>query len=70
MRRASEFPKAVRGLGMEMEMEYNSADMEFELEGEGTLLWNLVGGHLHSFELTGEAVGLIGGKKKEQAKAK
>lgn len=40
--------------GMEMKMDYKSVDMEFELEGEATLLWNLGGGHLHSFELVGK----------------
>lgn len=45
--------------GMDMSMEYNSADMEFELEGEATLLWDLAGGHLYSFELSGEAITTI-----------
>jgi len=38
--------------GMDIETEVESVDMEVELEGEATLLWNLAGGHLHSFELT------------------
>ena len=45
--------------GMEMTMDYKSVDMEFELEGEATLLWNLAGGHLHSFELNGKATSTI-----------
>ena len=40
--------------GMDMEMIYDSADAEFEIEGEGELLWNVAGGHLHSFEFEGD----------------
>ena len=40
--------------GMEIEMEVESFDMEIVYEGEGELLWNLEGGHLHSFEISGE----------------
>jgi hypothetical protein len=40
--------------GMNMQMDYKSVDMEFELEAEGVLLWNLAGGHMHSFEMTGK----------------
>ena len=45
--------------GMEMKMDYKSVDMEYELEGEATLLWNLAGGHVHSFELNGKATSTI-----------
>lgn len=31
-----------------------AADMEIELKGEATLLWNLAGGHVHSFEMNAE----------------
>ncbi len=39
---------------MEAEVSYDAADIEFELKGEGELLWNLAGGHLHRFELDAE----------------
>lgn len=39
---------------MEIEMEIDHLDLEFELEAEGTLLWNVKGGHFHSLELSGE----------------
>jgi hypothetical protein len=39
---------------MGMDMEVNGFDIEFEFEGEALLLWDVAGGHLHSFEMNGE----------------
>jgi len=41
-------------LPVEVDMSVERVDIEFTMTGSGTLLWNLKGGHLHSFELTGE----------------
>lgn len=40
----------------EVEMEYDSVDTEFEFKGKGELLWNIAGGHAHSFDLSGDAL--------------
>jgi len=40
----------VENLG-EMEMDFESADVEMAFDGEGELLWDLEGGHFHSFEM-------------------
>lgn len=41
--------------GMEdVEVSYDAADVELAFKGEGELLWNLAGGHLHRFELGGD----------------
>ncbi len=37
-----------------VEMDISSVDMEITIEGTGQLLWNMAGGHLHSFEMSGE----------------
>lgn len=39
---------------MPFEVELTRADAEFTFEGEGTMLWNLAGGHIHSFDLSGD----------------
>lgn len=44
----SELPEEVS------EMEVTSMDLALELEGEATLLWDLAGGYMHSFEMTGD----------------
>ncbi|MFT7479965.1 MAG: hypothetical protein ACI80N_003272, partial [Gammaproteobacteria bacterium] len=36
-------------------MELDRADVEFMVEAEGELLWDLAAGHLHSFDLKGDA---------------
>lgn len=36
------------------EMDFDHLDIEFEFEGEGTMLWNVAGGHFASFELSGQ----------------
>ncbi|HKX46568.1 MAG TPA: hypothetical protein VJP77_07685, partial [Planctomycetota bacterium] len=41
---------------MGAEIEFDSMDVEWSFEGEGELLWDLAGGHLHAFELTGDVV--------------
>jgi len=38
-----------------VEMELQQVDIEFTFAGSGTLLWNLAAGHLHSFQMDGEA---------------
>lgn len=40
--------------GGEVDADISHADFQIELDGEGTLLWNLEAGHLHSFELSTE----------------
>ena len=42
-------------LPVEMEVNIERVDIEFSMQGKGTLLWNLSGGHLHSFKLTGDS---------------
>lgn len=37
------------------EIEISRIDLELEFEAEGTLLWNVAAGHVHSFELSGES---------------
>lgn len=37
-----------------IEVNFDRLDVEFTYEGEGLLLWNVEGGHVHSFEITGE----------------
>lgn len=44
----SETPEGVEN------MDITGMDLEIELEGEGTLLWDLQAGCVHSFELTGD----------------
>jgi len=34
-------------------MDITSLDVEYELEAEGELLWNVAGGHFHSFDVSG-----------------
>ena len=34
-------------------MEFDHMDIEFKIEGEGTLVWDMEGGHAVSFELSG-----------------
>lgn len=36
------------------DIEFDHMDIEIEFEGEGTLLWDLEGGHAHSLELSGD----------------
>lgn len=36
------------------DIEFDHMDIDIEFEGEGTLLWNLAGGHAHSLELSGD----------------
>ncbi|MDZ4771616.1 MAG: hypothetical protein SGI72_00640 [Planctomycetota bacterium] len=36
-------------------IEIDHVDMEFKFEGEGDLVWDIVGGHFRSFDLTGQA---------------
>jgi len=40
-------------------IELERADLEFTFEGEGRLLWNLSAGHVHSFELEGDATATL-----------
>lgn len=40
--------------GGEVDADISHADFQIELDGEGTLLWNLEAGHLHSFEMSTE----------------
>jgi len=42
-----------------MEMSIDRMDIEIELEAEGTLHWDVEGGHVHSFDLSGEISMLI-----------
>lgn len=42
-----------------MEMSFDRMDVEIELEAEGSLLWDISGGHVHSFDLSGEVALLI-----------
>lgn len=37
----------------EMNMEMKSVDVEFEIAGQGELLWDVEGGHVHSFDFSG-----------------
>ena len=41
------------GLQEGLEMSIDSADVEIELDGEGELVWDLKGGHIHSLDLSG-----------------
>lgn len=36
-----------------MTMEMKSVDVEFEIAGQGEMLWDVEGGHVHSFEFSG-----------------
>ncbi len=48
--------KAVQVAGGEaIDMSIETADLNLDFEGEGTLLWNLQAGHLHSFQISGDA---------------
>ncbi|MFT5286228.1 MAG: hypothetical protein ACI8TQ_002396 [Planctomycetota bacterium] len=49
--------KQAEAMGMEQDIQ--SADASFEFELEGTLLWNIDGGHFHSLELTGTTEAVI-----------
>ncbi|MAE29854.1 MAG: hypothetical protein QF724_11550 [Planctomycetota bacterium] len=42
-----------------MEMSFDRMDVEIELEAEGTLYWDVSGGHVHSFDLSGELALMI-----------
>jgi len=56
-----------------MTMETESVDVEFEIAGEGELLWDIEGGHAHSFDFSGPSsarmdIGMkveVGGQKLE-----
>jgi len=37
-----------------LEVSFDSMDLDFTFEGTGELLWNLEGGHVHAFQLSGE----------------
>jgi hypothetical protein len=44
---------------MGMEQDIQSADVSVEFKLEGTLLWDLKGGHAHSLEISGDTSSVI-----------